>query len=138
MDSTIVVAIITGAVTLITSLTTSILANAQNNKKLKADQDASISTQMSSLKSHMDESRDIYMQQIAAVQGEISELKHKQELNQQSLEMQITTLSDRVEKHNSVVERTYALEKATTVLDQAVKVANHRIEDLEKHGDDRK
>lgn len=138
MDSTIVVALIAGGVTLATSLTTSILANSQSNKKLKAEQDKNISNQMNELKSHMDASRDLYMQQIAAVQGEISELKHKQELNQQSLEMQIVTLSDRVEKHNSVVERTYALEKATTVLDQAVKVANHRIEDLEKREDDHK
>ena len=37
-----------------------------------------------------------------------------------------------MDKHNSVVERTYALEEAVSLLDERVKVANHRITDLEK------
>lgn len=138
LDSTIVVALIAGGVTLATSLTASLLTNSQSNKKLKAEQDASISNQMKSLKTHLDESRDMYLQKIVDVQGEISELKHKQELNKQALEMQIVTLSDRVEKHNNVVERTYALEKAATLLDEQIKVANHRIGDLERKDDDHK
>lgn len=44
----------------------------------------------------------------------------------------ISTLSDRVEKHNSVVERTFALEKKAEVMDERQRVANHRIDDLEK------
>lgn len=44
---------------------------------------------------------------------------------------QIETLSGRVEKHNQVVERTYALEQRCAVLDEKVKVANKRIADLE-------
>lgn len=34
-------------------------------------------------------------------------------------------LEDKVDKHNSVIERTY-------ILEEKVKVANHRIEDLEQ------
>ena len=45
----------------------------------------------------------------------------------------ISTLSDRVEKHNSVVERTFALEKKAEVMDERQRVANHRIDDLEKN-----
>lgn len=41
-------------------------------------------------------------------------------------------LEKKVDKHNSVVERTYALEEAVSLLDERVKVANHRIADLEK------
>ena len=41
-------------------------------------------------------------------------------------------LEKKVDKHNSVVERTYALEEAVSLLDERVKVANHRITDLEK------
>lgn len=44
----------------------------------------------------------------------------------------ITTLSTRVEKHNGVIERTYRLEETDKLLDERIKVANHRIEDLEK------
>lgn len=43
----------------------------------------------------------------------------------------IQTLSDRVEKHNSVIDRTYKLETDTEVLAEKLKVADHRIADLE-------
>ena len=35
-------------------------------------------------------------------------------------------------QHNRVVERTYALEETVSLLGERVKVANHRITDLEK------
>ena len=41
-------------------------------------------------------------------------------------------LEDKVDKHNQVVERTYALEESVALMDERVKVANHRIADLEK------
>lgn len=40
-------------------------------------------------------------------------------------------LEKKVDKHNSVVERTYALEEHMTLMDERQKVANHRITDLE-------
>lgn len=40
-------------------------------------------------------------------------------------------LEAKVNKHNQVIERTYELEKHSEVLDEQIKVANHRIEDLE-------
>lgn len=43
----------------------------------------------------------------------------------------IEQLEKQVEKHNSIVERTFALEKHSEVLDEQMKVANHRIDDLE-------
>lgn len=44
----------------------------------------------------------------------------------------ITNLEDKVNKHNGVVERTYALERSVSVLEEKQKVANNRIDDLEK------
>lgn len=41
-------------------------------------------------------------------------------------------LEKKVDKHNSVVERTYALEEARAVIEEKINVANHRIDDLEK------
>lgn len=43
----------------------------------------------------------------------------------------IDLLEKKVEKHNSVIERVYRLEKHEAVVDEEIKVANHRIEDLE-------
>ena len=44
----------------------------------------------------------------------------------------IEQLEKKVEKHNSVVERQYDIEKITAVLSEEIKVANHRIADLEQ------
>ena len=44
----------------------------------------------------------------------------------------IEQLEKKVDKHNSLIERTYAIERHNAVVDEEIKVANHRIEDLEK------
>ena len=44
----------------------------------------------------------------------------------------IEQLEKKVEKHNNLIERTYAIEQHNAVVDEEIKVANHRIEDLEK------
>ena len=41
-------------------------------------------------------------------------------------------LEQKVAKHNGLVERTYHLEEATAVFEEKLKVANHRIDDLER------
>ena len=43
----------------------------------------------------------------------------------------IEQLEKKVEKHNSVIERVYELEKLDAVIEEEIKVANHRIDDLE-------
>ena len=44
----------------------------------------------------------------------------------------VEQLEKKVEKHNNVVERVYVLEKDKAVIQEEIKVANHRIEDLEQ------
>ncbi len=41
-------------------------------------------------------------------------------------------LENKVDKHNSVIERTYKLEQDFCLMDEKIRVANHRIDDLEK------
>lgn len=43
-------------------------------------------------------------------------------------------LEKKVALHNNVVERMYKVEESTALLDEKIRVANHRIEDLEKKG----
>ena len=43
-------------------------------------------------------------------------------------------LEKNVAKHNGLVERTYRLEEAAAVVEEKMRVANHRIEDLERGG----
>ena len=44
---------------------------------------------------------------------------------------QIKELTSKVEKHNRVIERVYNLETREAVIEKELKVANHRIDDLE-------
>lgn len=44
----------------------------------------------------------------------------------------IQQLENKVEKHNTVIERTYKLEEIEAVMQEQIRVANHRIADLEK------
>ena len=41
-------------------------------------------------------------------------------------------LEEKVNKHNNVIERTFQLEKQEELLEEKIRVANHRIDDLEK------
>lgn len=43
----------------------------------------------------------------------------------------IDELKKQVEKHNSVIDRTYKLEERATLAEEKIEVANHRISDLE-------
>jgi TolA-binding protein len=43
----------------------------------------------------------------------------------------IDRLEEQVKKHNSVIERMYKLEERTAVVEEQVKMANNRIDDLE-------
>ena len=49
----------------------------------------------------------------------------QQEKTRALMEYKLDELTKRVEKHNSVVERTY-------ILEEKMKVANHRIDDLKR------
>lgn len=47
--------------------------------------------------------------------------------------VRLTELEKKVDKHNNLIERTYKLEERTEVQAEQIKVANHRIDDLEKN-----
>ena len=65
-----------------------------------------------------------------------AEEKHKESIT--LISYRLEQLEKKMDLHNSVVQRTYELEKRADVTDEQIKVINHRIEDLEKFGDDRK
>lgn len=46
----------------------------------------------------------------------------------------IDQLEKKVNKHNNLIERVYKIEEHEAVIDEQIKVANHRIDDLEKEG----
>ena len=58
----------------------------------------------------------------------IEELNKQNELHA----YRIGQLEQKMDKHNNFIERVYILEKEEAVIEEQIKVANHRIDDLEK------
>lgn len=54
------------------------------------------------------------------MQGEIAVIKND-----------VKHLAEKVDKHNGVIDRTYKLEEANAVLEQQMKVEQHRMDDAE-------
>lgn len=92
MPTEIVVALISGAVTLIGSLTTWRITSRKDQDKTREE----LKTNIESLKDDISSVNANFQQQFAV------------------MDVKIETLSNRVEKHNNVIERTYKLEQAVT------------------------
>lgn len=56
----------------------------------------------------------------------------QQEKTRTLMEYKLDELTKRVDKHNNVIERTYDIEQKLEVDEEKIRVANHRIEDLER------
>ena len=56
----------------------------------------------------------------------------EQEQTRNLMEYKLDELTKRVDKHNNVIERTYDVERNIELIEEKLKVANHRIEDLER------
>lgn len=52
--------------------------------------------------------------------------------NGKLMSYRIEQLEKKVDKHNNLIERTYKLEEKAEVFEEKIKVANHRIDDLER------
>lgn len=50
-------------------------------------------------------------------------------------EYRLVALEKKVDKHNNLIERTYRLEEQSAILEEKIKVANHRIDNLEERND---
>lgn len=54
-------------------------------------------------------------------------------INSKLINFRIEQLEKKVDKHNKVIDRVYKLEQQDAVLQEEVKVVNHRISDLEDY-----
>lgn len=54
-------------------------------------------------------------------------------LNSRLVDYRIEQLEKKVDKHNQVVDRVYKLERRDAVVEEEIKVANHRLSDLEEY-----
>lgn len=78
------------------------------------------------------ENKELIMQNIQGIKDDITGINANVQQQIAIIELKIDGLSERVEKHNNVIERTYKLEQDSALHTEQIKVANHRIEDLER------
>lgn len=107
MDISIINTLITGLVTLLVSFMTWHLSMKKDRDKMKEE-----------LSKAINENHDEYIKGIQDVRDDVSDMGANLQQKVAVVEVQIDTLSNRVEKHNQVIERTYKLEQAFEDLKQ--------------------
>lgn len=138
MDATIATALITGGVTSLGSVLGFIGTMAAQKKK---SYDAHIQLQnefQRSIESKLDSHREEYLTEIARVNNaikknsdDIAEMRTESALFQKEMTLKFENLTEKVQKHNNVVERMQKAELAIAVLENREKVSEHRLTDLE-------
>lgn len=147
MSDNVITALITGAVAIVTTMITATVTYRLSAKKDKNDQANAVRAELKEyheknreeiklirqndlreIREDITRTRDDITQMGANLQQKIAIV----ELNQSHMREDVVVLSNRVEKHNGVIERTYRLEDNDKLLDEKISVGNHRIADLEE------
>ena len=136
VSENITIALITGAVGILTSLIGAIGAFQISAKKDRDKQREDLKAEL--IKYHeknREEIKKIQEGDLKEIREDVTSMGANLQQKIAIIEMElghtrndITTLSARVEKHNNVIERTYRLEETDKLLDEKIKVANHRID----------
>lgn len=144
MDTSIVSAAIAG----VSAIVICIINNYVTVRKVQNESYDKIREQLAIARNtseeHIAELRKDINGTLTEMSAKMEEIIANQELYQAGITKDIEMISycmknleTKVEKHNNVVERTYALEKNTEVLNEKVRVANARISDLERENEKR-
>ena len=76
--------------------------------------------------------RKEYLEGIEDVKDSVTDIKAVYQQNTAIIELKISTLEKKQDVHNNLIARMYDVETQQKVQEEMIKVANHRIEDLEK------
>ena len=138
--SAVLPSIITGAVAALGTILGYISATKENKRKAEEAHDKALEDFRKEIYDKLEEHKQEYLEEIENVKeavrmnnNTIKELSAENREFQSVMKVEIKTLSDKQEKYNNVIGRTFHLEERASVLEEKVRVANHRIEDLEKH-----
>lgn len=83
------------------------------------------------LKEVLEAHREEYLNKIRDVQDDISKVNATVQQQIAVIEVKMDTLSERVDKHNGIYDKTMQLQQDVALHEEKIKVANHRIDDLE-------
>lgn len=88
--------------------------------------------QTEEVKEVLDKHREEYLSGIQEVKDEVSSIKSTVQLNQAVTNEKIDTLSDRVERHNNVIERTFKLESEMAVAKEEISVVKANVDTIRR------
>lgn len=130
-DSEFIGKLVTGILTAIATLTVCLINNAVQLRKDRLDREQVHNEQIDSLRQEMtrqiNEIRADFMAHLEELIATQQDITNKMQI----FSYQLDNLTKNVEKHNQVIDRTYALEKRMEVAEEKQKVANNRLDDLE-------
>ena len=135
MPTEIITALISGCTTLLVSIGTWHFSARKDREKQREDIKAELIKYHEKNREEIQDIRDKDLREIrddvanmgANLQSRIALI----EMSMNHTSEKISELSNRVEKHNGVIERVYHLEDSDKLLDEKISVANHRLSDLE-------
>ncbi len=114
-------AIISAAAAIIVCLINNHLQRKRDERKSAAEKERQQADLKADLTAHLEEVIANQNESTSQIHNEIEMIRY-----------QLSELAKHVDKHNNVIERTYELEKRTELQEEKIKVANHRLNDLEK------
>ncbi len=116
MPTEVITALISAGVTLFVSIGSWHISNRTTRKQ---DQEK--------LKAMLDEHKEDTRKQIDSLKDEITDFNSQVQVHLAELDMAIKTLSDRVEKHNNLIDRTYKLESEVRMNTNEINHLKERI-----------
>lgn len=139
MTESVIVALISGVVSAFSAILVFIAgekARKQKAEELHANQ---LADTEKAIRETLNEHREEYLNHITKVNSSIKDMEdsitNMKAVYQQTVaivDLKIEALEKAQNKHNNIIERTYKLEQDSVLQSEQIKVANHRIEDLEK------
>lgn len=141
MDWTpIIVAIISGVVSSFTAILVFIGNEKARKQKAEEFHAAQLKSTEDSIKELLNEHREEYINGLDKITNRINELEDNftnlQATYQQTsaiVSLKIDALEKKQDVHNNLITRMYEVESSIKLHGEQIKVANHRIEDLEKN-----
>lgn len=128
MSSEIVCALISGVVTLLVSFGTWNVSMKKDRDELK---DQLRQTLTEYYEKNRSEIRNIRENDLQEIRNDLTSMGSTLREEIAVIKVNITTLSDRVDKHNNVIDRTYKLEQASALHEEQLKNMDHRVNNLE-------
>ena len=89
--------------------------------------------QVEQVKAILNEHREEYLSGIRDVKDDVSQMQATMQNQTGIIELKLNTLSERVDKHNNLVERMYHLEESDAVRQEQIRILAGNIDSM-KHG----